>query len=268
MKKWQKHNKRKCINSGKKFVGKTAKGGLKISGGKKIGERCIYSCKRECMEIDEERQQIHENFWALGDINLQRGFLIQHVKEVEKQRERKRESKGKGKENKSKRENEIKPRNRQKARVYSFSNKNGPKVVCQKFFLSTLDIDEKRVRTALKSITISGTIVCDGRGYHHKHYNVADREQSVIEHIKKFKTVESHYVRKTSKGKYLPQELNIKSMHQMYVEDGKDQERVEIFMLECSLKSSILSFKSRKKTSATNAKVLKIPPRNLRHQKW
>ena len=241
-------------------------GGLKSSGGRKIGERCIYSCKRECMEIDEERQQIHENFWALGDINLQRGFLIQHVKEVEKQRERKRESKGKGKENKSKRENEIKPRNRQKARVYSFSNKNGPKVVCQKFFLSTLDIDEKRVRTALKSITISGTIVCDGRGYHHKHYNVADREQSVIEHIKKFKTVESHYVRKTSKGKYLPQELNIKSMHRMYVEDGKDQERVETydFYVRVFTEKFNLKFQKPKKDQCDKCEGFKNTPEELK----
>ena len=55
-------------------------------------------------------------------------------------------------------------RNRQSTRSYSFIKVNKERItVCQKFFFSTLDISEKRVRTILKT-TESGTIKKDGRG--------------------------------------------------------------------------------------------------------
>ena len=41
---------------------------------------------------------------------------------------------------------------------------------------------------------------------------------TVIEHINKFKVVESHYVRKTAKEQFFPSELNIQEMHRLYLE--------------------------------------------------
>ena len=90
--------------------------------------------------------------------------------------------------------------------------------VCAIFFCNTLGINERCVRTTLKKVSETGTIMRDRRGYHNNHATVIEREKAVIEHIKMFKTVESHYVRKNVKYEYLPQELNIKAMHRMYIE--------------------------------------------------
>ena len=125
-------------------------------------------------------------------------------------------------------ENQPKTRNRQYSRVYSLTTDNGRKAVCQRFFLSTVDIDEKRVCTALKTMSSdTGAVGPDGRGYHKKHHTVSDRENVVIEHISGFKTIESHYVSKTAKSQYLPQELTVKAMYRMYVDDQQGHERVE-----------------------------------------
>ena len=115
------------------------------------------------------------------------------------------------------------------SRIYSLTTENGRKSVCQKFFLSTLDIDEKRIRTALKTRDReTGTVGSDNRGCHENHYNIKEREETVIAHISKFKTVESHYVRKTATAQYLPTELTIKAMYRMYVEEAKE-DRVESY---------------------------------------
>ena len=113
-------------------------------------------------------------------------------------------------------------RNRQTTRIYILHSLEDtePVQVCQKFFLATHAISEQSIRTALKKKTDSGTIQPDLRGCHKNHTTVADvnRERSVVEHIKLFKCVESHYVRKEVKWQYLPEELTVKEMHRMYVE--------------------------------------------------
>lgn len=44
-------------------------------------------------------------------------------------------------------------------------------------------------------------------------------EEDVVAHVSKFKTVDSHYVRQTAKSQYLPEDLNVKAIHSMYLKD-------------------------------------------------
>ena len=198
---WQKNKKKRITNSGIQFDWKRRKGVVQQFGcERKVGDRCQDTCRKQCNEIDEEsRQEIH-SFWKLGSHTLQRGFLLDHVKAVAKQRERKRLEKKKPKKivelktddgeqenaivQQDNKENQPTTRNRQYSRVYSLTTDNGRKAVCQKFFLSTVDIDEKRVCTALKTMSSdTGAVGPDGRGYHKKHHTDTDRENVVIEHI-------------------------------------------------------------------------------------
>ena len=75
--------------------------------------------------------------------------------------------------------------------------------VCQKFFLNTLAVDEKRVRAALAKKKEAGTVKTDSRGKHDHHINCEERQKNVMNHIQLFKVVESH-VRRESKYQYLP----------------------------------------------------------------
>ena len=74
------------------------------------------------------------------------------------------------------------------------------------------------MRTALSKVTESVTVERDKRGYHNNHKTAKEREEVVINHIKQFKTIESHYVRKNVRHGYLPQELSVNVMHHMYID--------------------------------------------------
>ena len=72
--------------------------------------------------------------------------------------------------------------------------------------------------TTLEKCDESGLLQSDQRGFHNNHFNVASREEVVMEHIRMFKVVELHYVRKDAKYEYLPENLNLATMHTMYLE--------------------------------------------------
>jgi len=111
-------------------------------------------------------------------------------------------------------------RSKKFARSYSLNNPETKESipVCQKFFLNTLSIDEKRVRTAIAKTTNAGALEPDFRGTHENHANSKERQEKVIKHIQLFQVVESHYVRKDTKFEYLPDTLNITEMHRLYLE--------------------------------------------------
>ncbi|XP_077974447.1 uncharacterized protein LOC144430392 [Styela clava] len=89
--------------------------------------------------------------------------------------------------------------------------------VCQTFFLTTLDVSRKQVRTALSKEFI-GSVENDMRGITVPHNRFDPKKvEKVIEHICMFKTVQSHYVRKESKYQYLPPTLDVATMHRMYI---------------------------------------------------
>ena len=116
------------------------------------------------------------------------------------------------------------------------------------------------MRTALSKVTESGTVERDKRGYHNNHKTAKEREEVVINHIKQFKTIESHYVRKNVKQEYLPQELSVKVMHHMYIEWCEKQdlnpENYDFYKRVFKARFN-LTFQKRKKMSVTSAKTLK-----------
>lgn len=215
---WQKVSRKKSINTGKSFAFKNrADKVYKETKEKKLQPPCGDTCKKKCKEkiTEEGRQMIFDDFWSMGDIDLQRSFLAQRVICQSKKRTRIRDAKNQGK----------KRRNRIATRIYTLipplEDDNlcilEPVNVCQKFFLNTLAIDETRVESALRKGTSTGAMEGDLRGHHNNHRTAKAREEFVIEHIGMFRVVESHYVRKNVKHQYLPQELTISHMHGMYV---------------------------------------------------
>ncbi|GFR64317.1 hypothetical protein ElyMa_003629300, partial [Elysia marginata] len=96
---------------------------------------------------DEQRQVLFESFHALGDLQLQRKFLVRHIKSCEKKRSY---TKGESRRNKS---NE-----------YSLGVGEESKKVCKLFFFNTLGISEQMGRTAQQKITPTDTLEKDKRG--------------------------------------------------------------------------------------------------------
>lgn len=84
--------------------------------------------------------------------------------------------------------------------------------ICYKAFLSVHGITAKRVQTLQEGLKSTGKAPTDNRGKHENRPNKIPSEvtDSIVEHIKSFKTRSSHYSLAKSKKLYLPEELNVK----------------------------------------------------------
>lgn len=213
---WKQTIKKLKVNCGQEYTYKRAKTGeVKTRQARLVKEGCKQSCKRKCQsKINEnERKLINKKYWQMGNINSQAMFLINLVQTTSvKRRVKKQASISSGAQEESRRSQSLN---------YHLEIANGQHIqVCKTFFLATLDISEKRIRTALSKNSMA-TVEDHFRGNSERsnHNRLEEgREEAVIEHIQKFTTVESHYVRAESEYCYLPSNLNLTKMHNMYVQ--------------------------------------------------
>lgn len=91
--KWKVNVKKQKVNSGEpyNFVNKRGKSRGKVTRkeGKKMGPACNETCNFQCSEniSPEERLKIHQNFWSLNDVSLQRAFILSTVSKIQKEDE-------------------------------------------------------------------------------------------------------------------------------------------------------------------------------------
>ena len=204
---WIRNVRKAKVNSGKAYQQVRKDGKVDQAKSKEIGEPC--KCKKKCHEnlTNEERSRIFETYWEMGDREVQRGFLVKWVKRQQKIRERKRTNIG----------------GERRMRDYNYkyflpdpNDANEAIEVCQKFFLGTINVSKKVIATVFqKKLQSTGTMKKDLRGRKTREITTGNRQRKVVQHIKMFKVVESHYVRKTSKAQYLPQELSLAEMYRL-----------------------------------------------------
>ena len=195
---WKCNVRKRQKNHGEEY---TAKSG-RVVHSRKIGKGCGEVCKFKCHQniSEQKRQEIFDSYWSLGDITLQRNFLIKFAKSKKKSTSSKTDSR---------RANSI---------LWNLPSSNGNIRVCKTFFLQTLDISDQMVITAnakASDITMSKG---EGRGRHGKHSHVINAEQYsfVRQHISSFPAVESHYCRQNTRKMYLAAGLNVAKMFELY----------------------------------------------------
>lgn len=98
--------------------------------------------------------------------------------------------------------------------------------VCQKTFLSILNITVHRIRRVAKTYAISGSVVQERRGGDHTSFKNRNKLRAVKTFIEKFQCLESHYCRSTVNRKYLPSTLNVRKMWKLYSQECETNLRV------------------------------------------
>lgn len=220
--KWRRNQIKKCRNLGKKYT--DWKGNVRP---KRQQKNACTDCRQKCSEklSEDERKQIFEDYWQLGDVNRQRDFIAKHVEMTEKARTRLREKNRnescddeKDTENGDAREM-IKERKKAFSFKYMFYNRGTKVVVCKTFFLNTLGVSAQVVKTVFQKMGSTGIVAEDRRGRVCKNAKLDNFiKQSVRDHINLFETVESHYCRKNTSKRFLPSTLNISKMYGLYLE--------------------------------------------------
>lgn len=167
------------------------------------------NCKRlQCQKNipEDERNNIFDEYWKLGNITAQRQYVTNLVTSSEVIRKRTNK--------------EI---SRRSSSLTYFlrcgEDKNFEKYqVCKKFFINTLGISERIVFTALQKLDQNTGIVEEDKRGQKKKENESNLalDEKIKEHILSFPRMPSHYCRESSSLLYLPSDLNISKMYELF----------------------------------------------------
>ena len=202
MESWKKNVKKRLRNSGQEYV---MNSGRKRES-RKMKPGCGVGCRLKCHDriTENQRSNIFNDYWKLGDPIRQREYLAAHVKRGSVRRS-----------------NEYKkhphPTRRDNVFKYELPNGNEKVHVCKCFFLDTLAICDRLVRTTFVSMSPGGSVATEKRGKHCRQRKIpAEIQKNMFDHIASFSTVESHYCRASSRKKYLPAHLSVAKMFEMF----------------------------------------------------
>lgn len=179
------------------------------------------NCSRfKCFEVinANNRRNIIQYFNSLGSVNEQNLYLsgLINVYDVQRRRSRK-----------------IGDETNFHTAAYSYkirvkdeeNNKDVP--VCFQAFISLHGITKGKVEYLQKSFKTTGKAPVDLRGKHENHKKIApETKEKVFNHINSFKERLSHYSLTDSRKIYLPEDLTIKKMYQMFTEENSNEKLV------------------------------------------
>jgi hypothetical protein len=176
----------------------TNKGGNLVPG-KACKPKCS-NCRLKCCEkiSDDQRLQIFHLFWKLTDLQKKQFYSANIIEYASK--------------------NLKKNSRRSFTREYSLPVGGVSYVVCQIFFLNTLNISEKRIHVFLSNIRNDKKLEYESKHGAHTKNVISSVELKVIkDHISSFPTLPSHYARKDTQKDFLDPSLNLNKMYAMYV---------------------------------------------------
>lgn len=203
---------------------------------------CTLSCSTN---ISENQQKIEfDKFSELGSYVSQNLFIAATVKEVPVKR---------------KRSNVASKKQKQFSREY-YLNKI---LVCRNMFIKTLGISTKRINTSLVKMRTEDSIT-DKRGTQGGWNKLSeDLKTQVIEHIQKFPKYISHYSRAETNSQFLPPEMTLKKMFELYL-DGKERHNTVSFSSYKKIfyRNFNLKFKTLKKDTCNKCDTLNIQKKN------
>lgn len=176
------------------------------------GPDCKCS-RHKCFTIinDDDRRRLICNFNNMQNYDEQNVYLAEliEIRPVARRRPRKAQD-----------ETDLHVSSyRYKVRIFR-EDKTIEVQTCYKAFLSLHGITGRRIQFIQTSLQTSGQVKKDGRGKHSNRPNkFSESTLSKIDaHIQSLKYRQSHYNLHDSKIFYLPKDLNIKKLHDMYLE--------------------------------------------------
>ncbi|XP_031345271.1 uncharacterized protein LOC116172238 [Photinus pyralis] len=215
--------------------------------GKKIQAKTFIDfdckCTMKCHDnVSLEIRKIEfERFWSLKSYDSQVTFIAAGVQQFPKKRLYGRD-----------------PDKRQFSRRYNIHGQ----IVCKSIYLKTLGITSFRVHTALKKFR--GVIpITDQRGQKQGGYNklADDKVQKVVDQINRIPKYTSHYRREATTAQFLPPDVTIQKMFEMYRLETENPVRFssykKIFYERFNLK-----FKSLKKDTCNTCDTLNMKATN------
>lgn len=204
---WKQNLAKTLRNSGKEYVSHSKS--KKTMPARSLKKPCTKKCRLKCTDnINEvDRNTIFNSYWGMSNIELQRSFIRNSMLEVKP---------------KYKYTNAERPRNPNCAFYFTV---NGIKIrVCKVFFINTLDISDKVIRTVKSKTDAQGFIEKDQRGKNVEKRKKIDPTiiQDIKNHINSIPRIESHYLRSSTSREYIGGEKTIRDLWRDFDKHQRD----------------------------------------------
>lgn len=154
---WKREITKKLRNNGEMYISFG-----KVREAKRLQPPCDSMCRLKCTEriTEHQRQEIFQQFWKLGDVNAQWAFIAQTTERIKPKYRRAKEESSRG-----------------LNIAYNFFIDGERLRVCKTFYLNTVDVSQRRVRTAVKKyIPEKDEIETDRRGKHNGHFRCVQND--------------------------------------------------------------------------------------------
>lgn len=177
------------------------------------GEGSIYRCKELSLQ---DVRRIHQRYYKDASLEAKKNYILQHVTVTSVTRKRLKNQCNRPREGKKVSTSFTLPKQRE-GQVKQVR-------VCRAGFLHILQEGRDRVQRLCQRFLESGVTPPETRGGPRQIEKYSLKRESVKEFIKSFIPIQNHYCRGSiRKRQYLPSELSIKTMWEMYLEQQEDQ---------------------------------------------
>ncbi|XP_050516591.1 uncharacterized protein LOC126891457 [Diabrotica virgifera virgifera] len=213
---WKRNTCKRLRNTGKEY--KTLSKG-KLIAARKILPPCSTKCIRKCTTkfSEEERKLLFDSFWGLADLHSQRSYVLNCMRPIQKKYIKVVST-------------NTRPRGLNNA--YYFTKEDEPRQVCQKYFISTLGITERFIRTTA-SKQQDGFLESEKRGKIGKNKVPEEIKKDMHEHLSSIPAVESHYTRANTQKKYIDGGKTVMDLYRDYVQwcndSGKNHGKLSMY---------------------------------------
>lgn len=203
---WKQNVAKSLRNSGKTYISTTTK--------KEVPGRCMKNacnCRLKCADnIDEfNRTQLFKSYWSLGEVELQRSYIRCCMMEVKPR---------------YKYSNAARPRLPNNA--FYFTVNNNKIRVCKTFFINTLGICDRQIRTTKMKTDPQGFLSKDNRGKHASRKAIDPLLiQYVKQHIDSIPRIESHYLRAKTSREYISGDKTVTDLWRDFDKSQRDNKK-------------------------------------------
>lgn len=161
----------------------------------------------------EARKSIFKNYLAMGDIARQLDFINQYTTEIKLKYRYPCENCN----------SERKMRVLNNAFCFQVDKKKIR--VCKQFFKTTLDINDRVIKTVTDKTNLDGFVFEGLRGKHNNRYNMSEETDTVRKFISAIPRVESHYLRPQTTREFIE---GGKTLTQLYDDYFLRQRRIDV----------------------------------------
>lgn len=176
-----------------------------------MGDDC--QCSLKCFDNvpAESRKAILKDFNSMASVDMQNTYLSGLIAVLPVARRRPRKAEGA-------RQNRAAYKYRVRARIDGIVKEID---VCRKAFISIHGVSKGKIEYLVSNLLSTGHSPLDKRGKHdNRPWRLPDETREAVRtHISSFKGRGSHYGLKDSKKVYLPEELNVMKMYNMFKEN-------------------------------------------------